>query len=188
MSSNATVFNVPNQLTGLRFLLSIVMFVLIPYGLYRTALIVFLIAVTTDWLDGYWARKYDQVTQLGRILDPFVDKIIICGAFIFLVSHTDSGIAAWMAVIVVGRELLVTAIRAHLEQQGTDFSAQFSGKLKMIFQCAAVALSLIVLSRTTESQSSWLVATRDICVWLAVLSTIYSGTEYVVRAVRLQSG
>ena len=125
------VFNVPNQLTAARFILAIVVFVLIPLQIYLAALIVFLIAASTDWIDGYYARKYGQVTKFGRMFDPFVDKIIICGTFIFLAGEQDSGIAAWMAVVVVGRELLVTALRSSIEQSGGDFSASFAGKLKL---------------------------------------------------------
>ena len=87
-----------------------------------------------------------QVTKLGRIFDPFVDKIIICGTFIFLAAEWPaSGIAPWMAVVVMGREMLVTAIRSVIEQQGGDFSAQMAGKLKMVFQCVAVVASLLAL-------------------------------------------
>jgi CDP-diacylglycerol--glycerol-3-phosphate 3-phosphatidyltransferase len=132
------LFNVPNQLTVLRLLLSIVLFVFIAYEYYLTSLALFVIAASTDWLDGYWARKYGQVTNLGRILDPFVDKIIICGAFIFLVPIANSGVVAWMAVVIVGRELLVTALRSYLEGEGADFSANMAGKLKMVVQCLAV--------------------------------------------------
>ena len=136
------IFNVPNQITMLRLVLSIVVFVLVPIDLYIPALIIFAVAAGTDWVDGYYARKYDQVTQLGRILDPFCDKIIICGSYILLsvqmrdIQAESLGlsvqIAGWMAVVVVGRELLVTALRGFIEQHGGDFSAKFSGKLKMI--------------------------------------------------------
>ena len=130
------VFNVPNQLTAARFILAIVVFVLIPLQIYLAALIVFLIAASTDWIDGYYARKYGQVTKFGRMFDPFVDKIIICGTFIFLAGEQDSGIAAWMAVVVVGRELLVTekenpALIAGLRVRlGDDvFDSSVSGRL-----------------------------------------------------------
>src|SRR3954471_7826719 len=109
MSGAATnaIFNVPNVLTSIRFALSIVVFVLIPLQQYLAAMIVFLIAASTDWIDGWWARKFNQVTKLGRIFDPFVDKIIICGTFIYLTAEWPaSGIAPWMAVVVVGREML----------------------------------------------------------------------------------
>src|SRR4051812_4649859 len=146
-SPSNTILNVPNVLTGVRFLLSIVVFVLIPLGQFIPAMIVFIIAASTDWIDGWWARKFNQVTKLGRIFDPFVDKIIICGTFIYLAAEwPHSGIAPWMAVVVVGREMLVTAIRGFIEQQGGDFSAQLAGKLKMVFQCAAVVASLLALN------------------------------------------
>src|SRR5947209_3961196 len=121
------VFNVPNQITISRFVLAIVCFVLIGMKMYIAGMVVFLIAVSTDWVDGYYARRYKQVTQLGRNLDPFVDKIIICGTYIFLAAEPYSRVAAWMVVVVVGRELLVTALRSFLEQQGSDFSAAYSG-------------------------------------------------------------
>ena len=103
------IFNVPNQITMLRLVLSVVVFVLVPLELYIPALIVFAVAAGTDWVDGYYARKYDQVTQLGRILDPFCDKIIICGSYILLsvqmrdIQADSFGlsvqIAGWMAVV-----------------------------------------------------------------------------------------
>lgn len=185
-----TILNVPNVLTTVRFLLSIVVFVLIPRGHYVAAMIVFIVAASTDWVDGWWARKYDQVTKLGRIFDPFVDKIIICGTFIFLAAEPGSGIVPWMAVVVVGREMLVTAIRGVIEQQGGDFSAKMLGKLKMVFQCVAVVASLLALEhyrRAISPLPTWLFWTLHISVWLAVISTVYSGLEYIVAAARILS-
>ena len=180
------LFNLPNQLTVSRLLLSLVLFALIGVKYYLASVIVFIVAASTDWLDGYFARKYGQVTNLGRILDPFVDKIIICGTFIFLVAAPDSGVAAWMAVVVVGRELLVTALRSYLEGEGADFSAQMSGKLKMAMQCVAAGISLYALYVGPADQRpdalNWAL---DISVWAAVLLTIYSGAAYVRRAVAL---
>jgi len=185
-SPSATrILNVPNQITIARLVLSIVVFVLIPLGQYWVAAAIFVVAAVTDWLDGYIARKYDLVTRLGRILDPFVDKLLICGVFIFLVAdYPESGIAAWMAVVVVGRELLVTVMRGFLEGEGVDFSAKMAGKLKMVFQCGAVIVSLLVLGFASQPPSwmKWLLA---IIVWLAVVLTIYSGAAYVWRAIRM---
>jgi CDP-diacylglycerol--glycerol-3-phosphate 3-phosphatidyltransferase len=99
-----------------------------------------------------------------------------------------------MAVVVVGREMLVTAIRGFIEQQGGDFSAQMSGKLKMVFQCLAVIASLAALRHLQAAGSAaaalpgWLFWTLHVSVWLAVLSTIYSGLEYIVAATRMLSG
>jgi CDP-diacylglycerol--glycerol-3-phosphate 3-phosphatidyltransferase len=180
------LLNVPNQLTVLRLLLSLVLFVLIEFKFFLSGMGVFIVAASTDWLDGYWARKYGQVTNLGRILDPFVDKIIVCGTFIFLAAVPDSGVQAWMAVLIVGRELLVTALRSYLEGEGADFSAVMSGKLKMAVQCVAAAVSLYALSLGPPSERppmlQWALA---ISVWGAVLLTVYSGAAYVRRAVIL---
>jgi CDP-diacylglycerol--glycerol-3-phosphate 3-phosphatidyltransferase len=188
------VLNIPNQLTAARLALSIAVFVLIPLQLYFPALVVFALAAGTDWIDGWWARTYKQVTKLGRVFDPFVDKILICGTFIFLAAENDrdkdSGIYAWMAVVVMGREMLVTVLRTMVEQSGGDFSAKMAGKLKMVFQCLAVGASLVMLmylksgSRVSAEENSWLFWTLHISAWLAVLSTIYSGLEYVFIAAR----
>ncbi|NLF73971.1 MAG: CDP-diacylglycerol--glycerol-3-phosphate 3-phosphatidyltransferase [Candidatus Anammoximicrobium sp.] len=184
-----TMLNVPNALTLARLVLSIVVFVLVPCRWYYAALWVFIVAASTDWVDGYWARRFHQVTQLGRIFDPFVDKIIVCGLFIFLAAEPGSGVSAWMAVVVVGRELLVTALRGFIEQSGGDFSAKMSGKLKMVLQCLAGGFSLAKLMYDGGTAPSWLQAIWmpglvTVTVWLAVLLTIYSGLQYVVAATK----
>jgi CDP-diacylglycerol--glycerol-3-phosphate 3-phosphatidyltransferase len=178
------VLNVPNQLTVLRLLLSVALFALIAFQYYLASFFVFAVAASTDWLDGYWARKYGQVTTLGRILDPFVDKIIVCGTFIFLAAVPGSGVVPWMAVLIVGRELFVTALRSFLEGEGADFSALMSGKLKMLVQCIAVLVSLYALYHGAPYPPAldWMLI---ISVWAAIVLTIYSGAAYVYRAVLL---
>ena len=84
MAADSQIWNVPNRISMARLILACAVFVLIPMQLYWLAFVIFLIAAGTDWVDGWYARKYDQVTQLGRILDPFCDKILICGLFILL--------------------------------------------------------------------------------------------------------
>jgi CDP-diacylglycerol--glycerol-3-phosphate 3-phosphatidyltransferase len=188
--------NLPNLITVSRFVLSLVLFVLIDLdGWWRTAAVVFVVAAFTDFLDGYLARKYGQVTVLGRILDPFVDKIIICGSFIFLQGKTaeglDSGVTDWMTFVIVAREMFITGLRAVLEQHGRDFSAKWSGKIKMIVQCATVPLCLLTLSRVfladvePYASQTQITQVRDVLLWATVAITVYSGVEYVVRAVRM---
>ena len=177
------VLNVPNSLTAIRLILAFVVFGLISQQQYVAALIVFIIAASTDWVDGYWARRFQQTTKLGRVFDPFVDKIIICGAFIFLAAEKNSGVAAWVAVVVMGREMLVTALRSAIEQGGGDFSAKWAGKLKMGFQCVAVGASLLLLTYAGQPPS-WLKILLPVSVWLTVISTVYSGGEYVLAAMR----
>lgn len=185
--------NVPNCITVFRLLLSVVLFTLIYiHGFWVTSAALFLFAASTDALDGYIARKYEMVTVLGRILDPFVDKIIVGGVFIFLSEKTvhggagelyHSGVNAWMAIIVIGREMFVTSLRGYLEQQGRDFSASLSGKLKMALQCVAVPAA--ILSLDPRFREPWYLLTRDVLLWSAVAVTIFSGLVYVFRAIDL---
>ena len=192
----SSVFNVPNQLTSLRLLLAVVMFCLIPFGQYTICMILFLVAAGTDWLDGWYARKYGLVSVLGRILDPFADKVIICGTFIFLVAEPRMaeipfGLRAWMVVVIVGRELLVTALRGFIEQRGGDFSAKMSGKLKMVFQCIAAASALLALSFSGEVPGEvpgWVLWTFIGSLWAAVFLTVYSGMVYIVAATKSVAG
>jgi CDP-diacylglycerol--glycerol-3-phosphate 3-phosphatidyltransferase len=196
------VWNVPNILTVARLVLSVFCFVCLAFDWYLPSLILFVIAAGTDWVDGFYARRYGQITKLGRILDPFADKIIICGTFIFLAAipptitgKSASEITAWMAVVVVAREILVTALRSFFEEHGTDFSAKWSGKWKMVLQCAAAAMSLWRLwyydydpsspPQWTTQPAQWSTWMLIALVWGAVLLTIYSGWVYVQNALRL---
>ncbi len=176
-------WNVPNALSTLRLILAIIVCGLIENQRYMAAMICFLIAASTDWIDGYWARKYNQITKLGRILDPFVDKIIICGAMIALVGEQNSGLHAWVATLVVGRELLITSIRGMIEGQGGDFSAKQLGKWKMVAQCAAIVA--ILLSLRSPEPATWLLWTRFVLIYLAVLLTVLSAVEYLLVAYRI---
>ena len=188
-------WNVPNILSAIRLLLSFVTFALIPLHFYWWALFLFIVAAGTDWIDGWWARRFNQVTQLGRILDPFCDKILICGSFILLAvemrDHVEpwyATITGWMTVIVIGREMLVTALRSFIEQSGGDFSAKFVGKLKMVFQCVAVGASLVALAmlddRPQDALPTWLIWTLVMSIWLAVISTVQSGIGYIQAAAK----
>ena len=194
---SSTVWNIPNQITAVRLVLAIVVFVLIPLENYLLAMVLFSIAAATDWMDGYWARKYNQVTRLGRVFDPFVDKVIICGTYILLAANGNQqqfghwGIVGWMAVVVVARELLVTVIRSQIEKEGGDFSAKWAGKWKMGFQCGAVIATLLALyltrtsSQPIEDLADWLKWSMAGFVWLSVASTIYSGAVYLLAGSRI---
>jgi len=160
--------NIPNTLTIFRVLFAIVVFVLIGFARYDLALLFFLLAAITDALDGWWARRFKQITVFGRIMDPFADKFLICGVFICLVAIPEltsdrAGypswlmLQTWMVIVIVGRELLVTSLRAFVESAGGDFSAKWLGKLKMVIQCAAIILALLYLSGGAE----WNIAKAD---------------------------
>lgn len=176
------VWTVPNLLSAARMVLSIVFFVLIEREDFAAATVLFLLAATTDWVDGWYARRFNQVSRLGRILDPLVDKVLVCGAFIFLAARPETSILPWMAVVVVVRELVVTAVRAEMERAGRDFSAGMAGKLKMVLQCAAVAVDLGRLGFPGLFGSIDAGGLASGLAWAAVILTAYSGAEYVVKA------
>lgn len=181
--AGSAVWNVPNQLSAARLAMAVGCFVSLSWEAYWLALGFFLIATATDWLDGYWARRYNLITQLGRILDPFADKVVVCGAFVYLASIPESRVSAWVAVVVMAREMLVTALRSFVEHAGGDFSAKWSGKWKMAFQCAAIIGSLLLLASGAVSPA--LDMAVRITIWLAVALTIYSGWVYIRLAAQL---
>ena len=179
--------NLPNLITSTRLVLAFGLFGLIAAGNnWVTSALLFIFAASTDALDGYIARRNKQITVLGRILDPFVDKVIVCGTFVFLLEHQaapDSGVRAWMVIIIIGREMFVSSLRGILEKEGKDFSANFSGKLKMVLQCVAVSVSL--LSMAPMFPWDWVPVFRDITLYLAVAVTLWSGAVYVSRGFSL---
>ena len=135
---------------------------------------IFLLASFTDLLDGYLARKRDQVTALGKLLDPLADKLLVAAAFISLAEL--KAIPAWMVVVIVGRELLVTALRSFIEERGADFSAKMAGKWKMLLQCFAAGVGLFYLSYPTSTVDG--IATVEAprwCAWLLAASVWSAG-------------
>ena len=202
-STSQQVWNVPNKISAARLVLAVLVFICLEWGAFKAGLALFLLAAGTDWVDGWYARKYNQVTKLGRVLDPFCDKILICGTYILLaiqMAQTSGHFPWWaritglIATVIVGRELLVTVLRSMVEGSGGDFSANMAGKLKMWFQCIAVVASLLALIYVTDSQDDetvgtahevvpgWIWWTMVIFIWLSVLSTLQSGWIYVKSA------
>jgi len=188
--------NIPNQITLGRLVLAIVFFVLLSFyspadpgrqWLLSVCFWVVLVAVLSDMVDGWLARTWKQVTSFGRICDPVADKVVVCGAFVFFASgvfydsetqQNVSGVQPWMVVLILVRELLVSAIRSFAEAQGTDFAAIWVGKAKMFVQSASVCVILGVLAWYPETLA-WL---RVLCVWVTVVVTALSIIAYVNRA------
>jgi CDP-diacylglycerol--glycerol-3-phosphate 3-phosphatidyltransferase len=154
---------------------------------------IFILAVATDALDGYYARKLGQLSDFGRIADPVVDKVIVCGAFIFLVSTqwAREFIPVWMVVLIVTREFLVNGLRGYIEARGVAFPARWDGKLKMVMQC--IAIPAVFLVRTVDlslgASVAWLwqlsLGLAYVFVWASFVLTIVSGARYVVAAARV---
>ena len=212
--------NVPNALTLLRVFFAIVVFFCIAVSRFDFALLFFVLASLTDFLDGWWARKFQQMTVFGRIMDPFADKFLICGTFICLVAVpelTQGQILAWlslqpwMVIIIVGRELLITSLRAVVESSGGDFSAKWIGKWKMGVQCVAVIACFAYLSAMQSADSPFvrlffflfppvhgpyvpitllvvLYFTWLLFLLATVIITLYSGVSYCVNAARMIRG
>ena len=176
------VLTVPNLLSLARLVLAIVFFVAVERGPPVAAFWLFAVAASTDRVDGWYARRFNQVSRLGRIFDPLVDKVIVCGAYVLLAA-AGTAIAPWMAVVVTVRELVVTAIRAEMEKAGRDFSAALSGKLKMVLQCLAIGLVLAGLAWPGLASGGVGIDTLARWVsWAAVIATIWSGIEYLIAA------
>ena len=175
--------NLPNMITTVRFLISPIFLILLgegsPRALYA-ALALYAVAGLTDLLDGYLARKMNQESSFGRMADPFVDKIIICGAFIMLIERVPM-LAGWMVALIVSREFLVTCCRILVESRGEDFGSSFAGKQKMAIQFVTVA-ALILYTASAEDVGSVLTSCIEVLIWITVASTVISGVLYIRRA------
>jgi len=196
-------------LTTGRLVLAGVFFALLGYyqyegrgapSLLNVAFIVYCVALFTDFLDGYLARKWKVEGAFGRVVDPFVDKVLVIGSFIFFagknfiipstaggyVVSTITGVAPWMVVVILARELLVTSFRGLGEGSGQNFGAAFSGKVKMVVQSVTILVVLVYVNyfavrhgTSAEKYFRWF---RDFCVWATVVVTVFSGLAYVRRA------
>jgi len=177
------MLNVPNVLTFFRLLLvPLLVAVLLTRfeGWEWVGLGVFLVASFTDFLDGFLARRRQQITTLGKILDPAADKILTSSAFISLV---EIGLApAWMVVIIIAREFAVSTLRTFSATQKLVIPAGLSGKVKTTVQMIAISL-LIVYHQLGELRH---VAT--VFLWVALIASVYSGIEYFIRYARIYMG
>jgi CDP-diacylglycerol--glycerol-3-phosphate 3-phosphatidyltransferase len=175
------IFNLPNQLTAARLVLAIILFVLIAFEQWLAGMVVFAAAAFTDWLDGFIARRWGISNALGRNLDPLVDKVLICGAYVFLLPVEGAGLAAWMVTLVVARELIITSLRSFMEQQGAAFGADWLGKIKMVLQCAALFGIFVSL----EARGETYLVIRDVLTYGMIVATALSGLQYLWRAAQV---
>jgi phosphatidylglycerophosphate synthase len=209
--------HLPNVLTGARLVLACIFFLMLSAYQYQgrgdptlmiCAFVVYVAALITDFLDGYLARKWRVEGAFGRIVDPFADKILVLGSFIFFagknfiipdadqphphVVKTITGVAPGIVVILLARELLVTTLRGLAESGGQNFGAVWAGKFKMAFQSITI---LVILAYVTFLP--WLIdagyeryarVLRDVGIWATVLVTVYSAVAYIQRAAGLYRG
>ncbi len=195
--------NLPNKLTILRILLvPVFMLIIVPipqwivdssflgfinpqlisinnfiynYGNYVAALL-FILASSTDALDGYIARKTKQITKFGKFLDPIADKLLVSAALIALVERGD--LSTWVAVIIIGREFIITGLRLVAASEGIVIAASSWGKIKTITQMIAIIAMLF-----KNYPIKWLFdfPFDGVIMFLAVLATIYSAYDYIMK-------
>ncbi len=170
--------NTPNKLTLLRVIMVPLFIWAITSGLYIAAIIIFALAALTDQLDGHLARKNNQVTTFGKLMDPLADKILTISALVCFLEINVDFVNAWVVMVIIARELIVTGIRQLAMGENTVIAASQWGKAKTVSQMAAiiaVMLDLIIPLRWGGfCLTFWLVA-------LAVVLTVYSGVDYVVK-------
>lgn len=169
--------NVPNYLSVSRVLLVPVFIILMldPTPM-RSLLagIVFALASATDWLDGYLARRWGQVTKIGKLLDPIADKILITSALVLLVEIDSSKVPAWIAIVIIGREIAVTGLRAMAASDGVIIPAENMGKYKVGAQITAI-LSFVL---NYYLRAEWADHLGWITLRMAMVLSLYSGVQY----------
>ena len=209
--------HVPNLLTIARLVLSFVFFGMLawlpPGGFDRStwyldvAFGIYVVAAATDWLDGYLARRWNVVTVFGRVVDPFVDKILVLGAFIYFAGPrftlgdasalagkpiTLTGVTPTIVVILLSREFLVTTLRSVAEGAGSSYAAQWTGKLKMVLQCVTIGVILLYVNYRPNlaayGHEFWFRVMRDVFVWATVAVTVLSAWTYVQRTMQVARG
>ena len=152
--------------------------------------VVFLMASTTDFLDGYLARKNNQVTNLGKFLDPIADKLLINSLFIFLcapsvfakyaIEQTVS-FSVWCAILLVARDIIIDALRFIAASKNTVIAANIFGKIKTVLEMIAISLVLLNDFPFSYFDSNWVIRISDIFVYLATAISIISGLIYIVQ-------
>ena len=184
--------NLPNYLTLSRiFSVPILIWILtsrlFPSDAHGTKEIVaatlFILVSITDGLDGYLARRRGQITTMGILLDPLADKLMICGAFVTLVQFNPHIVPAWVAVLIIGREFLVSGLRSIAASEGFTIEASELGKLKMVIQIVSV-VAAILNHKWLELHWGWFVLSVDLvahmAIWFMATVSIVSAVDYFV--------
>ena len=176
MKKTQYILNLPNKLTLTRVLIVPILVVVLLTKLNQwLAVIIFLTAATTDFVDGYLARRRKQVTVLGKLMDPIADKLLIAASLISLVEIGHA--PAWLVVIIIGREFAVNGLRAVAASQNVIIPAGPLGKAKMVAQ--VIAIPLLILNVHVLDYNVALGV-----LWLTMLITVWSGIDYFVTGLQ----
>jgi CDP-diacylglycerol--glycerol-3-phosphate 3-phosphatidyltransferase len=176
--------NLPNLITSFRMLLVPVLVVILRHpgrGASVAAALTFFLACWSDFLDGYLARRHGITTAIGKLLDPLADKLIVMAALVMLAAMPRSPrVPGWMVVLIVGRELAVTGLRAVAVSEGILLAAEELGKYKMIFQM--LAIQGLLLHYTFFGINFF--AGGMYFLWASLVLSVWSGIDYHVRVIR----
>jgi len=207
--------HIPNAITMTRAAMAIAFFVVLSFyrapnhgvAWLWLAMSLFIAAAMSDVLDGWLARRWQVVSLFGRIMDPLCDKLLVLGGFVVLAGqrfamtptivpeggfeHLDlldqaSGVYPWVVVVLLARELLVTAIRAVAESRGIEFPAKWAGKLKMFFQSVSLPVIMGLMAIAPPQTSEVTFWTNHILVWLTVAITVWSALPYIAAVRSLE--
>lgn len=140
------------------------------------AFVIFVVASVTDAVDGYFARRLNQITELGKFLDPLADKLLIAAALLALVNMGK--VAAWVAAVIIIREIFITGFRFYFMVKDSTFSASWIAKKKTLTQIVSISM-LIICPKLPYSETIFEIGTY--ILYLAVFLTVYSGVEYVLK-------
>ena len=170
--------NLPNKLTILRIIMIpvfILMFYLDFAGRYYVAAGIFVLAFITDILDGYLARKHDIVSSFGKLLDPVADKMLVASALILLSAYQM--LHPVIAIVILCREFIISGVRSVAASKGIVIAAGTLGKIKTVVQC--IAITAVLLGNIGFEQLG--IPFADIMVYAALILTVWSGVDYIVR-------
>jgi CDP-diacylglycerol---glycerol-3-phosphate 3-phosphatidyltransferase len=175
-----TAMNVPNLLSISRVVAVPAFIILLNDPTPARALaagVLFALASATDWLDGYLARRWGQVTRIGKLLDPVADKVFIASALIMLVAVDPERTPPWIVIVIIGREIAVTGLRAMAADGGMIIPAETAGKYKVGAQITAI----IALLGSHVWQAAWLIDVGQYALWAALALAVYSGGQYFMN-------
>ena len=174
------IMNLANLITILRIVLVPIFLVILLTEMENKeifAFIIFIIASISDAFDGYIARKYDQVTELGKFLDPLADKLLIAAALLALVYLQL--VETWVAAVIILREFVITAFRFYFLVKDSTFSASWLAKKKTLFQI--IAISVLILHNRLPGFEPHILKAGTYLLYFATFLTLYSGIEYIIK-------
>lgn len=176
--------NIPNALTLLRICLIPVLVVVfyLPFANHLVvAAGVFAAAAVTDWFDGYLARRLGQTTAFGAFLDPVADKLMVAVALVLLVERHDTQLLTLAACVIIGREIVVSALREWMAELGerTSVAVSYVGKVKTAFQMVAITALLAI---NPDLDAGWLLALSYVVLYVAAVLTLWSMFIYLQAA------